>query len=105
KIFQEIANTRNETDWASSYESFGQLSAIFMDRQQYPRAVTYLQECIERFPSHSENRKSQLDQIIGNWGQFEPVMSTAAGQGATVDFRFRNAKSVTFEAHAIKVPE
>ena len=28
-----------------------------------------------------------------------------AGTGATVDYRFRNGKSVAFEAHAIKVRE
>ena len=30
-------------------------------------------------------------------------MSQPAGQGATVDFRFRNARKVSFEAHEIKV--
>ena len=41
--------------------------------------------------------------IVGNWGQFESVMSQPAGRGATVDFRFRNAKQVEFVAHEINV--
>ena len=30
-------------------------------------------------------------------------MTQPAGQGATIDFRFRNGKKVQFEAHAIRV--
>jgi uncharacterized protein YfaS (alpha-2-macroglobulin family) len=42
-----------------------------------------------------------VDQVLGNWGQFEPVMSQPAGKGATVDFRFRNGKQVHLTAHEI----
>ena len=47
--------------------------------------------------------EQRLDQIVGNWGQFESVMSQPAGRGATVDFRFRNAKQVEFVAHEVDV--
>jgi len=45
----------------------------------------------------------RLQQIVGNWGEFESVMSQPAGRGATVDFRFRNAKEVEFVAQEIDV--
>ena len=47
--------------------------------------------------------QQRLDQIVGNWGQFEGVMTQPAGRGATVDFRFRNGKQVEFDAHEINV--
>src|SRR5262249_40581108 len=47
--------------------------------------------------------EQRLKQIIGDWGQFESVMSQPAGRGATVDFRFRNAKQVEFTALEIDV--
>lgn len=105
KIYQDIAETIGAEKKPYQEESLQQLASIFLNRQQYPRAAQYLEESLKRFPSNPEGRKNQLQQITGNWGQFEPVMSTAAGKGATVDFRFRNAKKVTFEAHALKIPE
>ena len=49
--------------------------------------------------------KRQLEQIEGNWGRFEPVMTQPAGQGATVEYRFRNGTAVELEAHEIKVAQ
>ncbi|MEZ6066445.1 MAG: MG2 domain-containing protein [Planctomycetaceae bacterium] len=78
------------------------LANIFSDRQQYPRAAGLWRENIQRFGDRDGSKKSQLDQIVANWGQFEPVRSQGAGSGATVDFRYRNASRVSFTAHAIK---
>ncbi|MFQ3594207.1 MAG: MG2 domain-containing protein, partial [Gemmataceae bacterium] len=44
-----------------------------------------------------------LDQIVGNWGIIEPFGTQPAVTKATFDLRFRNAKKVTFTAHAIQV--
>jgi hypothetical protein len=52
-----------------------------------------------------KDAKLHLNQILDNWGQFEPMMSQPADSGATVEFRFRNGKKVEFEARAIKVAE
>ena len=49
--------------------------------------------------------QQQLEQIEANWGRFEPVMSQPAGQGATVEYRFRNGTAVELEAYEIKVPK
>jgi uncharacterized protein YfaS (alpha-2-macroglobulin family) len=80
------------------------LAHIFQDRRQYPRAAHYWREAIKR--AESDVRKSyedQLQQIVGNWGQFEGVATQPAGRGATFEFRFRNAKSVEFTANEISV--
>ena len=50
-----------------------------------------------------EDWQQRLEQIVGNWGRFEPVMTQPAGRGASVEFRFRNGKKVSFTAHGIKV--
>ncbi len=73
---------------------FGSLGQIFENRRQYPKAADYWRK---------GGNHSRVNQIIGNWGMFEPVMTQPSGKGATVEFRFRNGKKVHFEAHAIKV--
>jgi len=105
RIFQEVATARSGVSRNDQQSALETLASIFANRQQYPRAAESLLESLKRFPEDPEQRRQQLDQIIKPWGQFEPVMSTAAGTGATVDFRFRNARSVSFEAHRIRIPE
>jgi len=70
------------------------LAEIFENRRQYPKAAEYYK---------STNMTYQFDQIVGNWGQFESVMTQPAGRGATVEFRFRNGRKVHFTAHEIDV--
>jgi uncharacterized protein YfaS (alpha-2-macroglobulin family) len=81
-----------------------QLAGIFEDRQQYEKAAQAWKQAIAEYGPGKDNfRQKRLDQIIGNWGRFEPISDQPAGTAATVDFRFRNGRKVTFEAHAIKV--
>ena len=54
--------------------------------------------CVDGAVAATTNYADRLHQIIGNWGQFEAVMTQPAGRGATLDFRFRNAKRVEFIA-------
>jgi len=80
------------------------LAQIFENRRQYPRAADYWRTTIARNgPGHDNYRQKRLDQIIQNWGMFEPVMTQPAGQGATVEFRFRNGKKVNFVAYEIDI--
>lgn len=82
------------------------LGEIFEDRQQYVTAAEQWNTIVSRFPNQSHhNAQQRLDQIVKNWGQFEGQGSQPAGQGATVDYRFRNGTRVEFEAYALKVPE
>ena len=102
KIYQQIAaeprnrpwRRRRSSNWRRSSRTAGSI----------PRRPTIWQRAIKEYgPGDNDYRQQRLDQIVGNWGRFEPIMSQPAGKGATVDFRFRNGNKVSFEAHAIKV--
>ncbi|MBS3821227.1 MAG: alpha-2-macroglobulin, partial [Phycisphaerae bacterium] len=101
-----------------------QLATIYMNRRQYGRAGELYETLIGRHsreevrqhlsekdwmwlpdPKHNNGYWQQLRQVMGNVGQFEPIMLQPAGQGASVEFRFRNGKEVTFTAHAVKIEE
>ena len=70
------------------------LAQIFENRRQYPKAAEYWKRT---------GQLDRVDQIVGNWGQFESVMTQPAGQGATVEFRFRNGRKVHFTAREVDV--
>jgi len=70
------------------------LGQIFENRRQYSKAAEYWKRA---------GQPDRVDQIVGNWGQFEPVMTQPAGQGATVEFRFRNGRKVHFTAREVDV--
>ena len=78
------------------------LAALFENRRQYPRAADYWRQALEK-DGNRRQAQNRLNQIVNNWGRFEPVMAQPAGQGATVDFRFRNGKRVEFTAQQIDV--
>ena len=111
EIYKKISDDPKSDQCVAATE---RLAQIFENRRQYPRAADYwrrllgkdpMQRLFKKFAGHGQekNWQNRLDQIIGNWGRFEPVMSQAAGQGATVEYRFRNGNSVEFVAHEIKV--
>ncbi|MCA9055803.1 MAG: alpha-2-macroglobulin, partial [Planctomycetaceae bacterium] len=102
RIYQQLA--AGESGYAE--RSHAALAQIFEDRQQYPRAAEWWRKSIQRFKDdQSKSKQARLDQIIGNWGTFEQVQTQAAGSGATVEFRFRNARQATFTAQAINVDQ
>jgi len=101
KIWQQIAA---EAKGSQAESALQQLAQIFENRRQYPKAAEYWKQNIEEHgPGHNNYKKKRLDQIVGNWGHFEAIMTQPAGQGATVEYRFRNAKKLRLTAHAIKV--
>jgi alpha-2-macroglobulin len=105
KIYKQIAEeSKNEYGKIEALEQLGQ---IFENRRQYPKAADYWKRLLKDFPSADKNRRqgwsNHVEQIVGNWGRFEPVASQPAGKGATVEFRFRNGTAVEFTAHEIKV--
>ena len=101
KLFRKLADLGKSSYNVSALE---QLSYIYKNRQQYGKAADVLRELIRRFPSNSHH-KGSLKQIVDPWGRFEPVMKQPAGQGATVDYVFRNGSSVHFTAYSIRVDE
>ncbi len=103
KLFEQIAA---EPQTGYGPQALEQLAQIYENRRQYPTAADYWRRAIKEYgPGDNNHRVQRRDQILGNWGRFEPVMSQPAGKGATVDFRFRNGDKVSFEAHEIKVAQ
>jgi alpha-2-macroglobulin len=102
-LYQQVAEDSPAND-DRGRESLRSLAENFQNRRQYPRAAEYWRLAVERSKgdarSHFEN---QLSQIVGNWGHFEGVSMQPAGRGASVEFRFRNARRVEFVAHAINL--
>jgi alpha-2-macroglobulin len=80
------------------------LAQEFENRRQYPRAAELWQQLAAATPANKPYRE-RFDQIVGNWGRLEPVVTQPAGKGATIDYRYRNGKRVEFVARAIKVPD
>ena len=81
-----------------------QIAHFYENRRQYPQAVEAWKATLAEYGelAGGERRKA-IHQINGNWGRFEPSPTQPSGQGATVDFRFRNGNSVTFTAHELNV--
>ena len=101
RIFKEIGA---EQSGGNAEQALNRLAEIFENRRQYPRAAEFWRESIRRYGAGQNKWKQErLDQIAANWGQFEAASTQAAGQGATVEFTFRNAERVDFEAHEIDI--
>ncbi len=102
KLYKEVSVGANEGGFAE--RATEQLAQVYENRRQYSQAAVVWEDLIKRFaPGQNDYRKQRLDQIVGNWGQFEATSTQPAGSGATIDFRFRNGKKVKFEARPIKV--
>ncbi|HEY3964749.1 MAG TPA: MG2 domain-containing protein [Planctomycetaceae bacterium] len=101
KLYREIAG-RGKSNPAE--RSLDTLAQIFENRRQYVTAAAGWKRAITEYGQGGENyRPKRLAQIVGNWGRFDGSATQPAGKGATVEFRFRNATSVSFEAREINV--
>jgi hypothetical protein len=101
RILQQIADD-SKTGYGN--EALNTLAEVFENRRQYAKAADYWRRSTkEHGPGPNNFKEQRLQQIVANWGQFEPVSTHPAGQGATIEFRFRNGSKVSFEARAVKV--
>lgn len=101
EIFLQIA-----ADPATGYgaESLEALARVFENRRQYPRAAEHWRRVIREYgPGNGNYRELALKQIVDPWGRFENTAMHPAGQGASVEYRFRNGKEVQFEARRIEI--
>ncbi|MFH2002010.1 MAG: MG2 domain-containing protein [Planctomycetota bacterium] len=96
-IFRKIAEGPRS---GAGESAWNRLAGIFENRRQYEKAAGCWLESIERYRDNGY-KKQKYDQIVNNWGQFEPADHQPAGQGAVVDYRFRNGTNVRFEAYEI----
>jgi len=104
KIWQEMAAADH------GLPALERLVQVFENRRQYPRAAEYCRKVVQAYTEARNQRAAEawqdrLDQIVGNWGRFEPVTSQPASQGATVEYRFRNGTAVELTAHEVDVPK
>jgi len=76
------------------------LAQIYENRRQYERAVKYWEVYLAHHPSEA---RQHIDQITQNWGIFEPGGVQPSGTAPTVEYRFRNGRSVTIRAYRIRV--
>ena len=97
KIYRESA--AEETRHAPS--AVQALAEIFENRRQYPRAAAEWRSSIEKY-GPTDWKRRRLQQIVGNWGRFEDNITQPAGEGAKLEFRYRNGKKLQLEAHVIK---
>lgn len=99
-LWREIADAE---EGRPSESALASLASVFENRRQYEKAAEQLRRSIAEF-GDQEHKRLRLDQIVENWGRFEPVATQEAGQ-ARFGFRFRNATSVRFTARPIDVPQ
>ncbi len=101
RIYRDVAASGKKTD---AERALLALASIYENRRQYPQAAEKWRECIRRFGTGNRGeRQARLDQIIGNWGCFEPTTTLPATAGQKIGFRFRNGTRLELEAHAIRV--
>ncbi|MBI2825758.1 MAG: alpha-2-macroglobulin [Planctomycetia bacterium] len=100
KIYQQIAA---DPRGGRKTDAIAALALEFENRRQYPRAAEFWRAALLADPKNKASWQVGLDAIERNWGRFEPAGTQPAGQGATVDFRFRNGQKVHFDAHKVNV--
>ncbi len=102
KIQREIAAS---DDRESARKALDALADIFTNRRQYDKAAEIWRECVSRYGQNSNgcDYKDALDQIVANWGRFEPTLPETAGRPGKLLFRFRNAREVSFVARKINI--
>lgn len=98
-ILQKIANPKTKHFGDAACQM---LTEIYKDRMQFPKAVEMIKKSISDYGS-TDQKKKRLNAIVGNWGQFETANTNSSEKGAEVSFKFRNAKSVKFTAHKLKI--
>jgi len=81
------------------------LAQLFENRRQYPQAANFWRQLVEQEQNTNQRKHYQqrLDQIVDNWGRFEPIGTQPARSGASVEYRFRNGSLIELSAHRIKV--
>ena len=102
-----ISLYRELTKGSSYYKqaAYRALSEIFKNRRQYKKAAAVLKEYLAQgdFSSlaYREQFRASLAQIVGAWGAFEPAGAGSSEGQPSLYYRFRNGRSVTFEAYSL----
>ncbi|TWT29351.1 MG2 domain protein [Posidoniimonas corsicana] len=105
KLYQEVLQNPSAQQLKHPLvQAASSLAQLFQNRRQYPRAVEYFDAALEHATERQrESFQRSREQIVGDWGEFQPTEPQPAGQGATVEYRFRNAGSVHLTAKQIDI--
>ncbi len=93
----EQAEQRGNTQVA--VEAARELATVYENRRQLPNAADCWRTVLSL--TNDANAQGRLDQIVGNWGQFEPTKTQESDAGAVVGLRYRNARRVELIARRI----
>jgi len=101
KLYQQLGDGPKCTSGEKALDALGE---IFENRQQYDRSAEYWKKDITTYGAGPHNwRQARVDQILGNWGNFDPLETEPVGPSAHASLIFRNGKKVSFEATEIDV--
>jgi uncharacterized protein YfaS (alpha-2-macroglobulin family) len=95
KRFEALADNRDSTALVN-------LAGIYENRRQYPKAAAIWRRAIKEH-GKNEHWQRRLDQIVDNWGSFEPGKVQAPGPKPDLRYRFRNGKKLTLSAQRLDV--
>lgn len=99
KIYRQLA----DSEGAYASNACWQLANSYLNRRQFDKAAEQFRAGEKRFPKSGQPWREQVQQIEGNWGRFESSATQAAGTGAKLQYRFRNARRVQLDARRIDI--
>ncbi|MEC7564945.1 MAG: MG2 domain-containing protein [Planctomycetota bacterium] len=104
-VLREIYKAADAQEIHTKVQAGQILATVYLNRRQYSTGASILRDLLERFPNHGAVRqiKTQLQTVTGNWGSFDPISGQTTQEQKVFTYKFRNAQSVTFEAHRIDV--
>ncbi|MBK1881095.1 hypothetical protein JIN85_01640 [Luteolibacter pohnpeiensis] len=80
------------------------LVSVYLDRLQLKKAEECLEQVISKHgPGPEDSRKKLLEQITGDWGQFNRAESVAHGSKVKLPLVFRNARELKLTAAPVDV--
>lgn len=97
RLFKQILQS---PDKGYADDAARNLAVIYENRRLYDRAVDYWSQ-YKKYDS--PRAQQQIDQILDNWGVFEPIANQPSGRIPTVEYRFRNGSRVNFKAYRIRM--
>ena len=107
--YRRIADD-GQTDLGQRKMGLSTLFLIFSQRNQFSSSADIARKMIgllkksgPKYQGELKHWQDQLAQIVGNWGQFEPVADQPTERGANFRWSFRNGNEVTFTAYRVDV--
>lgn len=93
----------------SSYDKYtvGRgLAQEYLNRRQFSKAAAQFKAMfsLDIPADEKSSMRKDYDDIVGNWGCFDPLRSKAAGTDVNLFWTFRNGHSVKFTATRIDIP-